>query len=155
MIYDTLENLSRCSGIAPEAVNALLKALPEISADAPVGKTVLIENKLFFLVQHNITRNAGNSKIETHADFADLQMLVKGEELIGYADVSDLETLEPYNKECDCTFYAQCAEKTVLLPLKVGNFVIFLPGEGHMPGCGNGTEVVKIVVKIHKSLLAY
>ncbi len=32
MIYDTLENLSRCSGIAPEAVKALLKTLPEFSA---------------------------------------------------------------------------------------------------------------------------
>ena len=155
MIYDTLENLSRYSGIAPEAVNALLKTLPEFSADAPAGKTVLIEDKLFILVQHNVTRNSCDGKIETHADFADLQMLVKGDELIGYADVSELETLEPYNKEGDYAFYAQCAGKTVLLPLKPGNFAIFFPGEGHMPGCGNGTEVVKIVVKIHKSLLTF
>ncbi len=155
MIYDTLEKLSQYSGIAPEAVKALTEALPEISADAPVGKTVLIEDKLFILVQHNITRSAGEGKIETHADFADLQMLVKGEEFIGYADVSELKKLEAYNKDGDYALYAYDEMKTVLLPLMPGNFAIFLPGEGHMPGCGNGTAVVKIVVKIHKSLLTF
>ena len=49
MIYDTLENLSRCSGIAPEAVNALLKTLPEFSADE---KKMLIGSSDFLGLNH-------------------------------------------------------------------------------------------------------
>lgn len=153
MIYDTLDNLVQYSGIAPDAVAALLKSLPEFSADSPAGKTVLIENKLFVLIQHNITRPAEDGKIETHADFADLQMVLSGEERIGYASVTGLENVTPYNKEGDYALYDFAAEKTVLLPLYPGNFAIFLPEEGHMPGRGNGSNVVKAVVKIHKSLL--
>ena len=153
MIYDTLDNLGQYSGIAPEAVAMLLKKLPEFSAASPAGKTVLIENKLFILIQHNVTRPASDGKIETHNDFADLQMLLDGSELIGYAPTAGLETLVPYQPEADYTLYAADPTVTSLLPLKPGNFAIFLPEEGHMPGCGDGTPVVKAVIKIHKSLL--
>ena len=37
----------------------------------------------------------------------------------------------------------------VRLPLKVGNFAVFFPDEGHMPGIGDpGSAVVKAVVKL-------
>ena len=51
--------------------------------------------------------------------------------------------------------FAAEEKKVTLLPLEPGNFAIFFPEEGHMPGCGNKSSVVKIVVKIHKSLLNF
>lgn len=153
MIYDTISNLKQYRNIAPEAIDMICKVLPEYTADSPNGKSELIENKLRILIQRYNTRSPENSKVEIHADFADLQMLLDGREMIGYADVDELECLTPYNAEGDCALFAAEPEKITACDLKPGNFTIFLPGEGHMPGCGDGSPVVKMVVKIHKSLL--
>ena len=154
MIYDTLNNLGNYLPLAPEGVKALLNALPGYSAASPDGKTVLIEDKLFVLVQRYATRSFAESKIETHSEFADLQMLLSGNEYIGYAPVDQLEVLTPYQADGDYALFAAAEKKVTLLPLEPGNFAIFFPEEGHMPGCGDKSEVVKIVVKIHKSLLS-
>ena len=155
MIYDTLNNLGKYLPVAPEAVKALSEALPEYSADSPSGKTVLIEDKLFILVQRYATRSFEESKVETHSEFADLQMLSAGSEYIGYAQVDQLEVLTPYQADGDYALFAAEEKKVTLLPLEPGNFAFFFPEEGHMPGCGDKSEVVKIVVKIHKSLLNF
>ena len=153
MIYDSLNNLVEYAGVAPEAIDVLQKRLPEFTPDSPAGKSVLIEDKLLVIVQRYATKNVAESKVETHSNFADLQMLLSGNEKIGYAPVDKLEVLTPYQEQGDCALYAVNPEKTVFLPLEPGNFAIFLPQEGHVPGCGDGSEVVKAVVKIHKSLL--
>ena len=155
MICDTLNNLGNYQALAPEAMEVLLKALPEYTADSPNGKNVLIEDKLFILVQRYTTGPFAESKVETHSDFADLQMLLAGEENIGYAPVDALENITPYQPSGDYALYAANKEQVTLLPLKPGNFTIFFPEEGHMPGCGNGCEVVKLIVKIHKSLFGF
>lgn len=153
MIFDTLKNLPAYRNLAPQAVELLLEALPGFSADSPNGKTVLIEDKLFILIQRYNTRPVADSKVETHAEFADLQMLLDGSELIGYAPVEQLEELSAYDAAGDYALYEPAAEKVSMLKLQPGNFTVYLPGEGHMPGCGDGTPVVKAVIKIHKSLL--
>ena len=155
MIYDTLNNLGSYLPLAPEAVKLLSKVLPDFSADSPNGKTVLIEGKLFILVQRYTTRSFAESKIETHSDFADLQMLLAGKEYIGYAAVDRLEVLTPYQLQDDYALFAAEEKKVTLLKLEPGNFAIFFPEEGHMPGCGDKDSVVKVVVKIHKSLLSF
>lgn len=153
MIYDKFEALAQYRGIAPEAIRLINQVLPGFSADSPVGKTVLIEDKLFILIQHYNTRPAESGKIETHSEFADLQMLLEGNETIYYSDVKELECLTPYNAEGDYALYAADLKNAVACTMKPGNFVIFFPGEGHMP-CGDGSPIVKAVVKIHKSLLS-
>ena len=153
MIYDSLDNLGQYLAVAPEAINILQKKLSEITVDSPNGKTILIEDKLFIIVSRYATSSQAESKVETHSNFADLQMLIGGNEKIGYAPVDSLPVLTPYQKQDDYALYELNSENTVFLPLIPGNFAIFFPEEGHIPGCGNGSEVVKVVVKIHKSLL--
>ncbi len=153
MIFDSLENLKCYRGIAPEAVALLVDALAGLNSDAPTGKTVLIPDKLFILVQRYATGAVADGKLEIHKNFADLQMLLSGNELIGYAPVKDAACLTPYDGEGDYALYRAEADELLLAALKPGNFTIFLPEEGHMPGRGDGSNVVKVVVKIHKSLL--
>ena len=153
MIYDSLDNLKQYLSVAPEAIDILQKKLSEITVDSPNGKTILIEDKLFIIVSRYATSSQAESKVETHSNFADLQMLIGGNEKIGYAPVDSLPILTPYQKQDDYALYELNSENAVFLPLIPGNFAIFFPEEGHIPGCGNGSEVVKVVVKIHKSLL--
>ena len=153
MIYDLVENLKCYKGIAPEAVEALAAALGKLDKDSPTGKTVVIPDKLFILVQRYATGAVSEGKLEIHKNFADLQMLLSGNEFIGYAPVKESSCLVPYDGEGDYALYRAETDDLLLLALKPGNFSIFLPEEGHMPGRGDGQEVVKVVVKIHKSLL--
>ena len=155
MIYDSLDNLGSYLNMAPEAIENLQKKLHEFTVDAPNGKTVLIEDRLFVIIQRYATRSLAESKIETHSNFADLQMLLAGNENIGYAPVDSLDLLTPYQTADDYALYAANKDQVTFLPLKPGNFTIFFPEEGHMPGCGDGSQVVKLIVKIHKSLCKY
>lgn len=154
MIYDSLDNLEQYLAVAPEAIDILQRKLSEITVDTPNGKIILIENKLFIIVSRYTTRSLVESKVETHSNFADLQMLICGNEKIGYTPVNSLPVLTPYQEQDDYALYELNSENTVFLPLIQGNFAIFFPEEGHVPGCGNGSDVVKVVVKIHKSLLS-
>ena len=153
MIFADLNSLADYAGIAPKAVELMAKRLPELTAAMPNGKEVLIEDKLFILIQRYATHPAEESKVEIHRNFADLQMLVAGNETIGFSPVEELEILTPYDEKGDYALYRADWQKSTSLAMKAGNFAIFLPEEGHIPGCGDGSSVVKAVVKIHKSLL--
>ena len=116
MIYDSLDNLGQYLAVAPEAINILQKKLPEITIDSPDGKTILLENRLFVIVSRYATSSQAESKVETHSNFADLQMLIDGNEKIGYAPVDSLPVLTPYQQQDDYALYEPNYENTVFLP---------------------------------------
>jgi len=151
MIFDHVDNLKNYSALAPEAIELLIPALAELSADTPNGKTILIEDKLFILIQRYDTHPLAEGKFETHSNFADLQMLLSGNEEIYYTGDENLECVSPYDEKNDYALYAQNGASTPLA-LKPGNFAIFLPEEKHLPGRGYTSPVVKAVIKIHRSL---
>ncbi|MBR7121056.1 MAG: YhcH/YjgK/YiaL family protein [Lentisphaeria bacterium] len=152
MIFDDVKNLQNYVSLAPEAVKLLIPVLAELSADTPNGKTILIEDKLFILISRYDTNATAEGKFEIHRNFADLQMLLDGSEDICYTGDETLECVSAYDEKNDYALYARNGASTHLA-LKPGNFAIFLPEEKHLPGRGDGTPVVKAVIKIHKSLL--
>ena len=153
MIFDNVANLKNYSALAPEAVKLLIPALAELSADTPNGKTVLIEDKLFILIQRYESFPPAEGNYEVHRNFVDLQMLLDGKEEIYYTGNDTLECTKPYDAEKDFAMYAVDENKTILT-MEPGNFAIFLPEEKHLPGRGDGSKVVKAVIKIHRSLIA-
>lgn len=153
MIYDKLENLGNYSSLFPEVMDYLGKILPQLDGSSADGKTVLIEDKLFFTVQRYDSMPVSERKVEIHREFIDLQMLLDGTEYIYYTAVDDLSCASPYDPDKDCGFYNIGEEKLTALFMKPGSFALFLPEEGHLPCCGDGSAVVKVVVKIHRSLL--
>ena len=85
---------------------------------------------------------------EAHRDYIDLQLIVKGEERIDYADLSDATTTIEYNPNKDAEFLS--AEKFSSLYLKDGYFAIFFPEDAHRPSLTykEKTDVIKAVFKI-------
>ena len=146
------ESLKRGQELVPEAFTALQKVLADLGADTPVGKQEIIDGKLFVIVQEYNTHAPDAEKLEIHEEFADLQMLLSGRETIFYAPVDGLPCVSAYDAEKDCAFFRADLNKLQPVELYPGNFTIFFPGEGHMPGCGDGTAVIKAVIKIHRSL---
>ena len=151
MIYDSLENLSRYIAFAPEAVGRLADELSALSYETPAGKKTLIVGKLFIMVQCYNTRKNDLEQLESHEEFADLQLVVSGDETGYCGAVENLECVREMTD--DYALFRANADAAQSIALSQGKFAVFFPGEGHMAGFGDGSPVVKAVVKIHRSLL--
>ena len=93
-------------------------------------------------------------KLEIHRNYVDIQLLLAGRETIVYRPVDGLPVTAEYDAVRDIAFYHLDENGSVALPLEPGNFALFFPEEGHLPGNGNPADsVVKVVVKIERSLL--
>ena len=84
-------------------------------------------------------------------------MTLSGAERIACHDIDGLTVVAPYSQEKDIAFYDMTMDEVTDLVISSSRFAVFYPGEGHLPGCdtAKGREAVnKIIVKIHRSLLA-
>ena len=82
-------------------------------------------------VQHMQTKPLDAAKLEAHNDFADIQMLLEGEESIGWCFRTEKLKETEAAPERDIYFYEGEFAK---LDLKPGQFVIVLPDDVHAPG---------------------
>lgn len=153
MIYDRLENLPSYVALAPEVMPKIIDFLGKCGAGAVAeGRHELDGDKLFVNVQSYDTKPFNPEMLEYHKKYVDLQLLLAGTETLYYAPAGTPVT-KAYNAENDCGFN-QVPENALPLKLEVGNFTLLLPDEGHLPGVGDGSGVVKAVVKISVDLLA-
>ena len=154
MIIDTVKNVAQYEKLSP----AITKALKVLSNQHPINKNLINQpdgrydvdgDDLFFLIQRYTTKPGEGGKLEAHEKYIDVQYVVSGEEMIGYAPAGLLEVDTLYNKEIDAAFY-KSNDKMTRLNLESGMFAVFYPEDAHMPCCqlDGPAEVHKIVVKI-------
>ncbi len=94
-----------------------------------------------------MTRPQEACRLETHRRYIDVQYVVRGRELMGYAPAMLLKPEGPYDAERDVQFHQGRAD---FLLLQQGMFAVMLPSDAHMPGVavdGQPAAVKKIVVK--------
>lgn len=128
MIFDTIENLSRYKAI-PNLDRILDFIKNKKLLDLPEGRIDIDGNKLFANVARYFPKPAEENDFETHGDYTDVHLIVKGVEKIQ-------------------TFTASDNISDIIV--KENHFVVFFPGEPHKPGCyyQDLTEpVIKIVFK--------
>lgn len=113
-----------------------------------VGKYELDGKNVFAMVSEYQSKNESDAKLEAHADYADIQYVISGEENIGVIPLSQTEVTEPYNPNKDIVFlksdnivYHHATNKTGFL---------FFPNDAHRPcvAIQNSTPVRKVVIKI-------
>jgi YhcH/YjgK/YiaL family protein len=146
MLVDTIE-LGDMGLLQQGSITFALSWLksPE-TALLPPGKYELRGQSLYAIVDEYMTRPCEACSLETHRRYIDVQYVVRGKELMGYAPVM---ALEPglYDEARDVQFHRGRAD---FLLLQQGMFAIMLPGDAHMPGVavdGQPGAVKKIVVK--------
>ena len=86
-------------------------------------------------------------RFEAHRDYIDVQLLLEGREMIGFADKKDLTVTDPYRP--DYELYGMINEFDRVI-LEGEKFVVIYPGEPHAPGLAadNPAKVRKVVIKI-------
>ena len=111
------------------------------------GRYAIDGERIFAIVQTYDTKPLADGLLEVHQRYIDIQFLITGEELIGYAPLADQTIRTPYDAEKDIAFLEGTSE-----PVRVqqGQFAIFFPHDAHMPGrtTGEPARVRKVVIKI-------
>lgn len=143
MIFDKLSNISRYKDLFKEVIDFCnSKDLQAINT----GKHTVSDN-CFALVNEYKTAQNDEFIAENHRQYIDLQLMVKGTEIIQFAGIEKLQLHKSYNPEDDYELYS--GEGTPIV-LEQNYFAVFFPDEAHQPmlSVDAETDVRKIVFKI-------
>ncbi len=151
MIFDEVKALSAYK-IIPH-IDHVLKFLQKPDLSKP--EIELRGRDLFVRVMKYSPKPAEQNKFETHQVYADIQVLLKGREIMQYARTQDLKISTDYDAKNDYQFFS--VENNISdLFVHAGQFVIFLPGEAHRPSCQPPDykgENLKLVFKVRMGQL--
>ncbi len=147
MIIDSLENISKYSGIHPlfaqafEYINKTdLHAIEVGKYDIAEGLKAIVSNKT------GMTAEESSAKFECHNKNIDIQICIHGHETLGWKPrASCLSERDPYNDEKDVLFYTD--KPDMFFQLTNNQFAIFFPEDVHAPMIGEG-EIKKMVIKV-------
>lgn len=149
MILDQLSQWWQYANFGARFAQAF-RYLETLNARTPVGRVELAGNDLFVMVQTYPTKPVGQCRFEAHRQYADIQFIIAGCEIIRWSPLAALTAVTaPYNTEKDVAFFAPPAVSTPL-HLVAGQFAVFFPEDSHAPGaeCGSAADVLKAVVKV-------
>jgi len=150
MIIDSLTHCDDYVALHP-LFPAAFDYLKSFDPNTPDGKYEIDGKRLYAVVQRYETAPEETKAWEAHRVYADIQYIVSGRENIVYAPVDELQSTIPYNEVKDVEKYSGASVKnasTTVIP--AGHFGIYLPQDGHRPGCmvGSPELVVKVVIKV-------
>lgn len=147
MIFDRLHNAAMYYGINPWIDTALEFLLNNDLSGAEPGRYELDGDNIYYLVQEYQSKQPEAAKWESHQKYLDIQYILSGTELMGYAHVSDMDVIQDALEAKDCLYYA--GEGSMVLA-KAGSFAVFFPEDAHRPGvmAGEPELIKKVVVKI-------
>lgn len=150
MIIDQLKYASVYTNISPlfEQAFAIARSL---TANTQCGTYTVIENALFYNVMELDTNSAFDRDLEAHKDYADLQVILDGDEIVLYTALSNCSTTKEYDTAKDIAMYSS-SQKLNSAIIPAGSFYVAFPQDAHMPsGRGNHHFVKKAVIKVKLS----
>lgn len=146
MIFDRIENAHLYTALGSRIAKAFeYLQTADFTRLAP-GRYDIDGDNLFAMVNAYETKERDECELEGHRQYIDLQFMVEGSELIGYAPLSNQLLSVKQVSEEDCQFFQ--GEASFIL-LEEGMFALLLPADLHMPCIRASHErVKKVVVKI-------
>lgn len=148
MIHDKLENAAFYENLSPRFAAAFGWLAATELAGLAEGRIAVEGEEVFALVQRYRTEGRAGKSYESHRDYADIQVLVRGRELVAWRCAEGLAESSPYDPAKDQAGWK--LEGGLDLPLEAGEFAVFFPQDAHLPRLASGdpAEVLKIVVKV-------
>ena len=136
--------------VSPVLRRYIQQMLDLLTTDPALGRHNLDGDRAFVIVSEDRTMPADSRRPEIHARYLDVQLLLQGEERMGYRP--QRASQQPDDDRLatqDLAFFNQL-EGEQFLDMRPGDFVVFWPGEVHKPLCAVGApaKVRKVVVKM-------
>ncbi len=151
MIVSDLRHIAHHLGNVP-ALQKAIDFLRRPGIDAlPEGRVEIDGDRVFASVQRYETMAVDAPRFECHQKYIDVQFIVSGEEVIGWAPAERMSITEAYDAEKDICFGTLSAGKWTPVYLQAGQLAILWPEDGHAPRLAAGralSPVMKIVVKV-------
>ena len=128
MIIDFLDNADRyiCLNENFKTVFDYLKN--NNLKDMECGSYQINGKDLYFNLQEGETKQT--QKLEAHKKYIDIQVVINGEEYMGYTNINNTTVSEEYSEEKDVMFLNGSVDK---VKADEKTFVIFYPEDAHMP----------------------
>lgn len=146
MIIDILENSALYRSLGPRIAGALDYIKTTDFTGMAVGKHPIDQDRLFAIVNDYQTKSCTQVELEGHRRYIDVQYLVSGAELIGYAPLLGQTPFREYDNDEDYALYRGAA---TFVQINAGMFGILYPHDLHMPCIGEPPVAVrKVVVKV-------
>lgn len=147
MIIDSIKNLKLYFNF--KAFHEILDAIEGIDQEFPDG-IIELGNGNYIKVMSDETI-LESSIIESHRKEVDIQILLKGQELIKVFSQDQVTIKIPYDSDSDCQFYEHPKQAHGEIMLKEGHFAVFFPQDIHNPlnAIGEPIRLKKIVVKLN------
>ena len=147
MIVDKIENARQYSTLGDRIQKSFDYIKKTDLKRLQPGRYDIEGENIFALISEYQTKAESEGKLEAHRKYIDVQYVINGEELMGYAPLGNQEILESYKEENDIVFFN--GEK-VFIKVKEGMFAIFFPEDVHMPGISvfESSLLKKLVIKV-------
>jgi len=147
MIIDKIENAHIYKNISERISKSFEYIKSTDLKTLPAGKYPIDGENIFALLSEYKTKSEQEGKLEAHRKYLDVQYVIEGEELMGYAPLGRQKVLDPYKEENDIVFFTGDKSFTKVC---AGMFAIFFQGDVHMPGISTGkiSDVKKLVIKV-------
>ncbi len=147
MVTDTIENIHYYATLGVKIAKAL-EYIKTTNFDAIASGQYAIEGEeIFAIINEYQTKDKSDCEAEAHRKYIDVQYMIKGTELFGYAPLTIQLPYTDYNEQTDLAVYK---EELSYLHLDAGMFIIFFPSDIHQPEVRafEPIWVKKVVVKI-------
>ena len=125
--------------------------LKTVTPETACGKYPLEGDALIAIVDGYETKPRNSAKLETHRKYADIQIMISGEEAHEIFPEEGLTVSTPYIPERDVEFYQIPKESGIRLVMRPGDFAVYFPQDAHMPCLMTGSApqlIKKVVFKI-------
>ncbi len=149
MIFDAWANFSSYTSLHPRFARVLDFVQRQPLEQLPEGKHEIDGQNLFVIVAEYETKLVEDCIFEAHRKYIDVQVMLRGEERMGFAPLSRGEA-EPYQEERDLTIVRGNSD---FLLLSEGYFTIFFPQDAHIPGVMDQQQPNKVRKAIFKIAL--
>lgn len=150
MIVTDLQHIDRQIAMTPSMRQAIDFLRRTDLLDLPDGNVTIDGKRVFAILQRYRTAHIDAPKFEYHRKYIDLQYVLSGEEIIGWAPAAGMTASFDYDDGQDICFGLMEPGKWSLARLFAGQLAVLWPEDGHAPRLA--TEKVclvrKIVVKV-------
>jgi YhcH/YjgK/YiaL family protein len=146
MIIDKISNSEQYSKISERIAKGFAWIKENDLSQMESGTYKIDGDDIFAMLQEYDTKDSNDCKLEGHYKYIDIQYIISGTELMGFAPLYDQKPVE-INTENDYAFYDGGAS---FLKVDAGMFTVFFPEDLHMPciKLEQSAHVKKVVVKV-------
>ncbi len=154
MIIGNLNHLklSGLSGELQQVIHSVASSLTEFN-QLDDGRIDSEDGSWFCNIGNSTTEDASVRQTEWHKQYADIQLVLSGEEIINCSCI-DASGTASFEKKLDL-FILDAPDLEHSVHLRAGDFALFFPGESHQALCevGESNVVRKAVFKLPLSML--